>query len=226
MRGLVADDEEGIRNVIREYLEFDGHTVAEAANGAEAVSLCRMQKFDFIVMDIMMPVMDGFAACREIRRGDPSVPVLMLSARGEEYDKLKGFQLGIDDYVVKPFSPRELMMRVGAVLRRAQAPGSAENVHETVRIENMLVDFTARQVTIDGTEVELSPKEYDLLVYMAQNKNIALTREMLITNVWGYDFYGDERVVDSHIKNLRHKLERDYIETVRGVGYRVAKETC
>ena len=119
MRGLVADDEEGIRNVIREYLEFDGHTVAEAANGAEAVSLCRMQKFDFIVMDIMMPVMDGFAACREIRRGDPSVPVLMLSARGEEYDKLKGFQLGIDDYVVKPFSPRELVARLGAICARS-----------------------------------------------------------------------------------------------------------
>lgn len=223
MRGLVADDEEGIRNVIREYLEFDGHTVAEAANGAEAVSLCRMQKFDFIVMDIMMPVMDGFAACREIRRGDPSVPVLMLSARGEEYDKLKGFQLGIDDYVVKPFSPKELMMRVAAILKRSS---SQTDTRETVEIGELKVDFTARRVTLGDRVLELSPKEYDLLFYLVRNRGIALTREKLLSEIWGYDFFGDDRTLDTHIKLLRRQLGpyADRITTLRGVGYRFEQE--
>lgn len=224
-RILVVDDEEKIRTIIRKYAEFEGYQVTEAASGMEAVSLCRKQDFDMMIMDIMMPELDGFSAAREIRKTS-DVPIIFLSARGEEYDRIHGFELGVDDYVVKPFSPRELMMRVGAVLRRAQAPGSAENVHETVRIENMLVDFTARQVTIDGTEVELSPKEYDLLFFMVRNRGIALTRDRLISEVWGYDFFGDDRTLDTHIKLLRKQLGSyaRYITTLRGVGYRFEKE--
>lgn len=224
-RILVVDDEEKIRTIIRKYAEFEGYQVTEAASGMEAVSLCRKQDFDMMIMDIMMPELDGFSAAREIRKTS-DVPIIFLSARGEEYDRIHGFELGVDDYVVKPFSPRELMMRVGAVLRRAQAPGAAENVHETVRIENMLVDFTARQVTIDGTEVELSPKEYDLLFFMVRNRGIALTRDRLISEVWGYDFFGDDRTLDTHIKLLRKQLGSyaRYITTLRGVGYRFEKE--
>lgn len=224
---LVVDDEAKIRMMIRKYAEFEGFSVTEAEDGMQAVSICRQdpRRFDLIVMDVMMPELDGFSAVREIRKVSQT-PVLMLSARGEEYDRIHGFELGVDDYVVKPFSPRELMMRVGAVLRRAQAPGSAENVHETVRIENMLVDFTARQVTIDGTEVELSPKEYDLLFFMVRNRGIALTRDRLISEVWGYDFFGDDRTLDTHIKLLRKQLGSyaRYITTLRGVGYRFEKE--
>ena len=225
MQLLVVDDEARIRELIKKYATFEHYDVTEAENGMQAVELCRRHSYDLIIMDVMMPDLDGFSACREIRKHS-NVPILMLSARGEEYDKLHGFELGIDDYVVKPFSPRELMMRVGAVLRRAQAPGAAENVHETVRIENMLVDFTARQVTIDGTEVELSPKEYDLLFFMVRNRGIALTRDRLISEVWGYDFFGDDRTLDTHIKLLRKQLGSyaRYITTLRGVGYRFEKE--
>ena len=220
MRGLVADDEEGIRNVIREYLEFDGHTVAEAGNGAEAVSLCRMQKFDFIVMDIMMPVMDGFAACREIRRGEPSVPVLMLSARGEEYDKLKGFQLGIDDYVVKPFSPRELVARVKAVLNRTMPRTEASD--STMTFGELSIDTASHTVKVSGEEVSLTPKEFDLLVFLASNKGIALSREKILQKVWNYDYFGEDRTVDTHVKMLRGHLGkcRGYIATVWGIGYK------
>ena len=222
---LIVDDEEKIRAVVREYAEFEDFEVEEARDGMEAVNLCREKDYDIIIMDVMMPRLDGYSACKEIKKLK-NIPIIMLSARGEEYDKLFGFETGIDDYVVKPFSPRELMMRVGAVLRRAQAPGAAENVHETVRIENMLVDFTARQVTIDGTEVELSPKEYDLLFFMVRNRGIALTRDRLISEVWGYDFFGDDRTLDTHIKLLRKQLGSyaRYITTLRGVGYRFEKE--
>lgn len=225
MKLLVVDDEKMIRQLIAKYAVFDGYEVAEAENGMKAVEMARAGGYDLIIMDIMMPELDGFSAAREIRKTS-DVPIIFLSARGEEYDRIHGFELGVDDYVVKPFSPRELMMRVGAVLRRAQAPGAAENVHETVRIENMLVDFTARQVTIDGTEVELSPKEYDLLFFMVRNRGIALTRDRLISEVWGYDFFGDDRTLDTHIKLLRKQLGSyaRYITTLRGVGYRFEKE--
>ena len=224
MKLLVVDDEKMIRQLIAKYAVFDGYEVAEAENGMQAVEMARAGGYDLIIMDIMMPELDGFSAAREIRKTS-DVPIIFLSARGEEYDRIHGFELGVDDYVVKPFSPRELMMRVGAVLRRAQAPGAAENVHETVRIENMLVDFTARQVTIDGTEVELSPKEYDLLFFMVRNRGIALTRDRLISEVWGYDFFGDDRTLDTHIKLLRKQLLSfaRYITTLRGVGYRFEK---
>ncbi|NLE13699.1 MAG: response regulator transcription factor [Clostridiales bacterium] len=222
---LVVDDEEKIRKLIRKYAEFSGHKVTEAADGMEAVSLCRSGAFDIIIMDIMMPELDGFSACREIRRFTDT-PILMLSARGEEYDKISAFELGIDDYVVKPFSPKELMLRIEAIMkrvRRSDNPDGPENRNEVFAFEGLKVDFTARLVYIDGERVEgMSPKEYDLLFYMIRNRNIALTREKLITEVWGYDFYGDDRTLDTHIKLLRKSL-REYaklIVTLRGVGYR------
>ena len=206
-RILVVDDEDKIRALIRKYAEFEGHTVREAADGMEAVRICREHPddFDIIIMDVMMPELDGFSAVREIRKYS-ATPVLMLSARGEEYDKIHGFELGIDDYVVKPFSPKELMMRINAIMKRAKPAA----------------DFTGHIVTIDGEKVDLSPKEYDLLFYFAKNRNIALTRENLITNVWGYDFYGDDRTLDTHIKLLRKSLKQysKFIVTLRGVGYR------
>lgn len=221
---LIVDDEEMIRKLIRKYAEFEGYSVAEAADGMEAVMLCREKSFDLIIMDIMMPELDGFSACREIRKNS-QIPIIMLSARGEEYDKINGFGLGIDDYVVKPFSPKELMMRVNAVLRRisrTEEQKQAENSNEIFIFEDLTVNFTARTVHIDKSRIDMSPKEYDLLFYMIRNKNIALTREKLITNVWGYDFYGDDRTLDTHIKLLRKSLGRyaNLIVTLRGVGYR------
>ncbi len=219
---LVTDDEEKIRMLIRKYAEFEGHQVTEAENGMQAVELCRKtpEKFDIIIMDVMMPELDGFSAVREIRKVC-SAPVLMLSARGEEYDKIHGFELGVDDYVVKPFSPKELMMRITAIMNRVR-PNAGAQRRNTAAYEGLSVDFDTRIVTVDGTRVELSPKEYDLLIYMINNRNLALTREMLITNVWGYDFYGDDRTLDTHIKLLRRSLGpySKFIVTLRGVGYR------
>lgn len=217
---LVVDDEEMIRRLIRKYAEFEGYDVTEAADGMAAVLLCRKNKYDLIIMDIMMPELDGFSACREIRK-ESDTPVLMLSARGEEYDKISGFELGIDDYVVKPFSPKELMLRVGAILKRSRGkPSGSKN--EIFTSEGLTADFTARLVYVDGQRVEMSPKEYDLFFYMLRNRNIALSREKLITEVWGYDFYGDDRTLDTHIKLLRRSLGpyAKYIVTLRGVGYR------
>lgn len=221
---LVVDDEARIRELIRKYAAFEGYSVEEAQNGMEAVEKCRQKSYDLIIMDVMMPELDGFSACREIRRKS-QVPVLMLSARGEEYDRIHGFELGIDDYVVKPFSPRELMMRVAAILKRSSAPATAED-GEKITIDDMVVDFTARQVTIHGEKLNLSPKEYDLLFYMVRNRGIALTREKLISDVWGYDFFGDDRTLDTHIKLLRRSLGdyADRITTLRGVGYRFEKD--
>ena len=218
---LVVDDEAKIRMLIRKYAEFEGHTVTEAENGMEAVELCRKdpKQFDLIIMDVMMPELDGFSAVKELRKYCQA-PVLMLSARGEEYDKIHGFELGVDDYVVKPFSPKELMMRVNAVMNRVNRTGGQRR--EIFRAEGLEVDFTARTVKVDGARVDLSPKEYDLLFYLVNNRGIALTREMLITNVWGYDFYGDDRTLDTHIKLLRRSLGpySKFIVTLRGVGYR------
>ncbi len=217
---LIVDDEEKIRTLIRKYAEFEGHTVMEAGNGMEALDLYHRESFDLIVMDVMMPVLDGLSASREIRKtGD--VPIVMLSARGEEYDRIGGFQLGADDYVVKPFSPKELMLRIEAILKRTTGrSGSIQK--EIYRQEGLLVDFTARIVTVDGQKVDLSPKEYELLFFMIRNKNIALNREKLICEVWGYDFYGDDRTLDTHVKLLRHSLGpySKFIVTLRGVGYR------
>lgn len=222
MKLLIVDDEQKIRELIRKYAVFEGYEVEEATNGMEAVTLCRRQHYDLVIMDIMMPELDGFSACREIRK-DSQVPMLMLSARGEEYDRIHGFELGIDDYVVKPFSPKELMMRVGAILKRC---GTAAKESETVTLGDLTVDFTARRVTLKGQALDLSPKEYDLLFYMVRNRGIALTREKLISEVWGYDFFGDDRTLDTHIKLLRRQLSDSagLITTLRGVGYRFEKE--
>lgn len=220
-RLLIVDDEEKIRQLLRKYAEFDGHQVVEAADGMAAVRLCREQDFDAIVMDVMMPELDGFSACREIFKFK-RMPVLMLSARGEEYDKIHGFELGIDDYVVKPFSPKEVMLRLEVLIRRNQKPESNSLEHEMLSFEGLTVDFTGRIVTLDGKPIDLSPKEYELLFYLVRNRGIALTREKLISEVWGYDFFGDDRTLDTHIKLLRNSLGdyRRFIVTLRGVGYR------
>lgn len=227
-RILVVDDEARIRSIIKKYAEFEGHTVTEAGDGMEAVRLCRMEQFDIVIMDIMMPELDGFSACREIRKTS-QIPIIMLSARGEEYDRINGFELGIDDYVVKPFSPKELMLRIGAVMKRAGSAADADK--STSKKQNVVIelddgglraDITARIVYINGERVDMSPKEYDLFFYMLNNRNIALSREKLISEVWGYDFYGDARTLDTHIKLLRKSLGdySRYIVTLRGVGYR------
>ena len=221
---LVVDDEARIRSIVRKYAEFEGYTVTEAGDGMEAVSLCRRERFDIIILDIMMPELDGFSACREIRKVTDT-PIIMLSARGEEYDRINGFELGIDDYVVKPFSPRELMLRVGAVMKRVKAGAEEKSAkNQVVELDGggLRADITARIVYLDGERIEMSPKEYDLFFYLLRNRNVALTRERLISEVWGYDFYGDARTLDTHIKLLRKSLGRysDYIVTLRGVGYR------
>ena len=220
---LIVDDEQRIRELIRKYAVFEGYEVDEAADGMQAVEKCRARRYDLVIMDVMMPELDGFSACREIRKTS-QVPMLMLSARGEEYDRIHGFELGVDDYVVKPFSPKELMLRVGAILKRSAAAPAAAS--EQVTIGDLVVDFTARRVTISGEALDLSPKEYDLLFYMVRNHGIALTREKLISEVWGYDFFGDDRTLDTHIKLLRRQLGpyADRITTLRGVGYRFEKE--
>ncbi len=245
VRLLVVDDEEKIRLIIRKYAELEGHQVTEAKDGIEAVSLCALEDFDVMILDVMMPGMDGFAVCKQVRRCK-KIPVIMLSARGEEYDRIKGFELGVDDYVVKPFSPKELMCRVRVVVQRNQTSGTAYAKHapsssmyagqNTLSIEDadtlpgrkvyrhgdLVVDFTGRSVMVKNHRLDLTPKEYDLLFYLVENRNIALSRDQLITNVWGYDYYGDDRTLDTHIKRLRSSLGeyRSCIVTLRGVGYR------
>ncbi len=218
-RLLIVDDEMRIRELIKKYAKFEGYEVDEAADGMEALEKCRSNDYDLVILDIMMPELDGFSVCRELRKNRP-VPVIILSARGEEYDKIHGFELGIDDYVVKPFSPRELMMRVAAVLKRTGSIGKAEK--EVYEHDGLRVDFTGRQVVLDGEALSLSPKEYDLLFYLVRNRGVALSRERLISQVWGMDFYGDDRTLDTHIKLLRKRLGRlsGRIVTLRGVGYR------
>lgn len=220
-RLLVVDDEFRIRQIIRKYAEFEGYTVEEAVDGMQAIEVCKKEEFDLIIMDVMMPELDGFSACREIRKFR-TTPIIMLSARGEEYDKIHGFELGSDDYVVKPFSPKELMMRVNAVIKRSNGGNQEEVKKDIFTFEGLSVDFSARIVSIDGERIEMTPKEYELFFYMVKNKGLALTREKLISEVWGYDFFGDERTLDTHIKLLRKSLG-DYskcIVTLRGVGYR------
>ena len=224
---LVVDDEARIRSIIKKYAEFEGHTVTEAGDGMEAVRLCRKESYDIIIMDIMMPELDGFSACREIRKVSDT-PIIMLSARGEEYDKINGFETGIDDYVVKPFSAKELMLRIDAIMKRSRGRAriSDEPKKQNVVVEldggGLKADLTARIVYINGERVDMSPKEYDLFFYMLDNRNIALSREKLISEVWGYDFYGDARTLDTHVKLLRKSLGKynKYIVTLRGVGYR------
>ena len=214
---LVVDDEKSIREVLRTYAEFEGHEVVEARDGLEAIDKVREEDFDVIVMDIMMPKLDGFSSYKEIKK-IKDIPVLMLSARGEEYDKLFGFEIGIDDYVTKPFSPKELMARLNVIVNR----NNKVEENNTMEFEGLKIDLDGRVVFVDDEIVELTPKEYDLLVYMVKNKNIALSRDKLLNQVWGYDFYGEDRTVDTHIKMLRNSIKeyRKFIITVRGVGYK------
>lgn len=221
MRILVVDDEEKIRHVIREYAEFEGYEVSEAKDGMEAISKCKEEDFDIIIMDIMMPKLDGFSAIKEIRK-IKNTPVLMLSARGEEYDKLFGFEIGIDDYVVKPFSPKEVMARINAILSRSNKKEEENSTEGKYVYKGLEVDMLARNVYVDGVKKELTPKEFELLQYLIINKNIALSREKILNEVWGYDFFGEDRTVDTHVKMLRNSIGkyRDNIITVRGMGYK------
>lgn len=215
MKVLVVDDEKLIRDVIKEYLLLDKMEVVEASDGEEALECVKKDNFDIIIMDIMMPKMDGYTACREIKK-IKDVPFIMLSARGEEYDKLIGFDLGIDDYVTKPFSPKELMARIKVVTKRK------ENDNNVYVLKGIKLDDVAHDVYIDDKKIYLTPKEYDLLKYFIDNKNIALSRENLLSNIWGYDFYGDDRTIDTHVKTLRKHLGKykDMIITVRSMGYK------
>lgn len=217
---LIVDDEKNIRNVISEYAKFDGFETYEAEDGMQAVEMCRNEDYDLIIMDVMMPRLDGYSAVREIRK-TKQIPVIMLSARVEEYDKLFGFELGVDDYVTKPFSPKELLARIRAVIKRSSAPEKT-NEAEILKFEGLEINMTGREVIVDGVPAALTPKEYDLLFYLVRSKGIALSRENLLEKVWGYDFYGDDRTVDTHIKMLRNSLGeyRKFIITLRGMGYK------
>lgn len=217
-RLLIVDDEQKIREVIKEYAIFSGYEIDEAEDGIQAVEKAKSNSYDVIIMDLMMPKLDGYGACKEIRSFSDT-PIIILSARGEEYDKLYGFELGVDDYVVKPFSPKELMARINAVASRKSSTNAPK---ELIQIEGLEINISAHSVTVDGKKAVLTPKEYELLLYMVNNKNYALSRDKLLSDVWGYDFYGDDRTVDTHIKNLRNNLGhyRKFIVTVRGVGYK------
>lgn len=221
---LICDDEAGLRAVIKRYATFEGHEVMEAGNGLEAVGLCRENEFDIIIMDVMMPELDGFSAVKEIRKFSDT-PIIMLSARGEEYDKVLGFELGVDDYVVKPFSSKEIMLRISAILRRVEKSKPAltdEAGHVIFEKEGFKADLTAYKVFVDGVEVDLAPKEYDLLFFLIRNKNIAVPRERIMAEVWGFDYNGDDRTLDTHIKLVRKALGpyAHFIKTLRGLGYR------
>ena len=220
MKVLIVDDEEMIRNVLKEYVEFEGNEAFEAADGMEAVRMCRDNDYDVILMDVMMPRLDGFSAVKEIRK-TKDIPVIMLSARGEEYDKLFGFEIGIDDYVTKPFSPNEVIARINAVTKRRNAD-KEEAKSDVYKFEGLTIDMAGRNVYVDGEKAELTPKEYEILFYFVKNRGIALTREKLLMDVWGFDFYGDDRTVDTHIKMLRSNLKqyRKFIVTLRGLGYK------
>lgn len=219
MKILIVDDEEMIRAVLREYIEFEGGEADEACDGMEAVKMCRDNDYDVILMDVMMPRLDGFSAVKEIRKFKQT-PVIMLSARGEEYDKLFGFEIGSDDYVTKPFSPKEVMARIHAVMKRGKPVREPNG--QVYEFEGLRIDMAGRSVTVDGEKADLTPKEYELLFYFVQNNGVALTRERLLNKVWGYDFYGDDRTVDTHVKMLRGNLKeyRKFIVTLRGLGYK------
>ncbi|MBR2785013.1 MAG: response regulator transcription factor [Clostridia bacterium] len=221
MKLLVVDDEIKIRAVIKEYAEFEGYDIDEAGDGMEAIAKCKATDYDLIIMDIMMPKLDGYSAVKEIKKVK-NIPVIMLSARAEEYDKLFGFEIGVDDYVVKPFSPKELMARVNAVITRSKSNGVSNVPQEKYVYEGLEIDMLGRNVYVDGEKKDLTPKEYELLQYFVLNKNIALSREKILNEVWGYDFFGEDRTVDTHVKMLRNNLGqyRDKIVTVRGMGYK------
>lgn len=218
---LIVDDEPQMRELLRAYIEKSGFLVEEALNGIEALDKLRVEKFDCIVLDVMMPEMDGLTACMEIR-SESEVPIIMLSARGDELDRVHGLELGADDYIVKPFSPRELVARIKALLRRSISTTKNEAIKGIRTFGIIVIDEKAREVTIDEQELILTPKEYDLLLFFARNPNHVWTREQILERVWGYDFYGSLRTVDTHVKTLRMKLDMqaNYITTIWGVGYK------
>ena len=218
---LVVDDEKNIRELVKEYAEFLGHEVTEASNGMDAVELCRSRDFDVIIMDVMMPKADGFTASKEIHKFK-QIPIIMLSARGEEYDKLYGFEVGVDDYVVKPFSLKELMARISVVVERRNATSPEKNIKEFIERDGIRIETAGRNVYIDGELAEISRKGYDLLIFLIENEGVVLSREKILDEVWGYTFLGEDRTIDTHIKMLRGILGqyREYIKTLRGVGYK------
>ena len=215
---LIVDDEQGIRELVAKYCTLEGFSYDEAEDGLEAIQKVKQGSYDIVIMDVMMPELDGFSAVREIRKFS-TLPVIMLSARTETYDKIHGLEIGADDYIGKPFSPKELMLRINAVMNRVNNPKTNVEIYEN---QLLRVDFTARKVAVEGVQVDLSPKEYELLFFMVKNRGIALSREKLLNEVWGYDFYGDDRTLDTHIKLLRKSLGNasQYIVTLRGMGYR------
>ena len=218
---LIADDEERIRDIIKEYTSLEEFQIDEASNGVEALNFFKQSQYSLIILDVMMPRMDGWSVCREIRKTS-QVPIIMLTARGEEYDKLFGFELGVDDYIIKPFSPKELLARMKAIIRRSAPAGdSASNVDRAI-LEGLVIEFNSRNVFVDGNIVSLTPKEYELLSFFIQNPNMVFSRDQLLNSVWGYDFIGDDRTVDTHVKMLRESLGsyRKFIVTVWGTGYK------
>lgn len=219
MHILIVDDEERIRDILKEYFAFEGYTFDEASDGVEAINFVKENTYDIVLLDIMMPKVDGFTALREIRKFS-DVPVIMLSARGEEYDKLFGFEMGVDDYITKPFSPKEVIARIKALNKRASAKGSEPKL---LQIPGIAIDETSRKVLVDGKPASLTPKEFDILLYMAKNIGVVLSREKILEKIWGYEFFGDDRTVDTHIKMLRNSIApyRDYIKTVWGIGYKL-----
>lgn len=219
-RILIADDEKDISTLIKRYAERDGFEVVAVEDGSEAVEICRKEDFDVIIMDVIMPDTDGFTACRKIKQFK-DIPVLMLSARGTEYDKLFGFEVGVDDYVTKPFSPKELMARVNVIVKRHSRSNPKKDVNVMV-FGGIELDTLGHTLKIDGENTELTSKEYNILIYLMNNKGIVLTRDQILNEVWGYDYFGDDRTVDWQIKLLRNKLGkyREYIHTIRGVGYK------
>lgn len=212
---LIVDDEEKIVEVLKEYALFEGFMVDTASNGLEAVEKAKISSYDCIIIDIMMPVMNGYDAVKQIKKID-NTPILMVSARSEEYDKLLGFELGIDDYIVKPFSPKEVMARVKAIIKRYQI------LSEQIVEGKLVINKDSREVVFENEIISLTNKEYDLLVYLVSNKNIAISRKDLLTNIWGFDYFGDGRTVDTHIKMLRSHLGNagEFIKTVHGFGYK------
>lgn len=219
MKLLIVDDEDKIKLVLKEYASFEGYDCDLASNGLEAIRMAKENDYDLIIMDVMMPNLDGFSAVKEIKKYK-DIPVLMLSARSEEYDKLHGFEIGIDDYVTKPFSPKEVMLRVNAITRRSKKKTNIK------KYNGLLIDIPGRNVYVDDKKIELTPREYELLFYLVDNEGIVVTREQLLSQVWGYDYFGDDRTVDTHIKMLRNNLGpyRDYIVTARGLGYKFEPE--
>lgn len=218
---LIVDDEMQIRELVKKYAQFEGYEVSEACNGLEAIAKVNEKKPDIIIMDVMMPELDGYSAVKEIRKNN-QIPIIMLSARGEEYDKLYGFDLGIDDYVTKPFSPKELMMRINAVLTRYHSKESSKEEPKILTFATLKIDLSAHIVYVDDAKIDLTHKEYELLLYLVNNANVAVTREQLLEKVWGYGYYGDDRTLDTHMKSLRKKIGKysDNIITIRRVGYR------